>query len=93
MLAEGPLHVLTVMQTACLARKINYFIAFLSLVSSNHNETSVFLGIIHLREGRLIPDAFRYFHDLLDIHVQKFQVSHLLCTPGFLLDDALQLWQ
>ena len=34
-----------------------------------------------VREGRLIPDAFRYFRDLLDIHVRKFQVSHLFMYP------------
>ena len=34
-----------------------------------------------IREGRLIPDAFRSFRDLLDIHVRKFQVSHLFMYP------------
>ena len=43
-----------------------------------------------IREERLIPDVFRYFRDLLDFHVRKFQVIHFLRIPGFLL-DALQL--
>ena len=46
-----------------------------------------------LREGRLIPDAFRKYRDLLDFPCESSKCYTFLCTPGFLLDDALQLWQ
>ena len=37
--------------------------------------------LVLVREGPLIPDAFRCFRDLLDYHVRKFQVLYLFTYP------------
>ena len=46
---------------------------------------------IIIREGPLIPDAFRCFRDLLISTCESSKCYIFLRTPGFLLDDAVQL--